>query len=274
MKKIIIHIVLIILLVSCYSKPVEKPVWLNKKAIVSFPADTFLFKSETKNWKAILLSFSQPVPLQINYNTEGFVLFAKNKAGITEGAAQLILSNDNHFFYYELNLHNHSYGTITDKDYRSPKTVNPDSGLHQQRIVHTIDEWRNLVYTEKPFQYFFEEEITLAPVAKNYRAQNNKPITAFYVQPGSAVSINISAVFDKQENMFIVTAGPVKDKYNNVVSNGTLVAFVYNNRQNYFRMEAALLNGFATVNIPAEKNTTYNLTARINETASQTIQLQ
>ena len=71
----------------------------------------------------------------------------------------------------------------------------------------------------------------------------------------------------------MVTAGPLKDKHNNKVANGTTVAFIFTDDVHTYRMEAALLNGFASVKIPAEKNRQYSLTAKVNETVSKQVQL-
>jgi len=272
MRKQLLHIILILSLAACKNKLVEKPVLLNKETIVFVPRDSFSFQSKEKNWEAVLVSFIQPVPLQINFTTNGFTLRLQNKYGITEGPAYIILSKNNRQFIYNVNLHNESFGSITDKDYRSPKTVNPDSSLVLHRMIHSIDEWRNLIYTNQSLQYFKEELLSLSPVAGTSRAQEDKPITAFYVQPGSATTINVNAVYNKDERVFEATAGPLKDKHNNTVANGTIVAFIYTDGQNHYRMEAALQNGTAIVKIPATGKS-YSLYAKVNETISSTIQL-
>ncbi|HEX4957758.1 MAG TPA: hypothetical protein VFV46_06240 [Lacibacter sp.] len=225
-----------------------------------------------KNWKASLQSFSQPVPLQIESTDEGFALSLQHQYGITEGPAHLVLTNKDQQFVYEVNLHNSTFGLVSEADYRSPKTVNPDSSLEQHRMVHTIDEWRNLLFTQNTLSYFKEEVVDLLPTAASYRAQKQNPISAFYVQPGSPVSIPISAVYDARENVFNITAGPLKDKYNNTVANGTMVAFLYSDGLRESRMEAALLNGLATVIIPATRKNLW-LRAAVNTTTSNTIQL-
>ena len=272
MRKLFLHIILLLSLAACRNKAMEKPVLLNKEKIISVPGDSFSFQSNEKNWQAVLLSFTQPVPLQIDYTSDGFILQLQHEFGITEGPAHIILSKNNQHFIYEVNLQNESYGSITEKDYRSPKTVNPDSSLVLHQMIHSIDEWRNLVYTNQSLQYFSEELLLLAPTAGTFRAQKEKPITAFYVQPGSATAVNVNAVYNKAENVFEVTAGPLKDKYNNTVANGTTVAFIYTDGQNHYRMEAALQNGTASVKIPSNKKT-YSLYAKVNETISNTIQL-
>lgn len=273
MKKSWLPVLIFCVLTACGKHAAKKPVCTNSSGSFSFPNDTLFFTAEGKNWHAVLHSFTQPVPMQVQYTRNGFTITAQQPYGITEGPAALIISRGKQQFYYSLYLRNNNTGAVSEKDYRSPKTVNPDSALLQQRMVHQIDEWRNLMPLQNREEYFFEENVRVPPVTGAYRAQPEKAISAYYVQPGSAVSVNVKAVYKKTENVFEVTAGPLKDKYNNTVANGTMVTFLYGNGEQSFRTETALLNGYATVFIPAEKNTTYRLTARVNETNSPTIQL-
>jgi len=274
MKKWSIHIILLLFIIACKNKQPARPVLLNKEKIISVPNDSLLFQSKEKNWDAVLLSFTQPIPLQIQYTEQGFILSLQHKYGITEGPAQVMLSKDDQQFFYELSLRNNSYGIISNKDYRSPKTVNPDSSLAQHRITHTIDEWRNIFNAPQQLQSFYEDIIQLNPIAGTYRAQKDKALSSFYVQPGSATTIPLNSIYNKTENVFIVTAGPLKDKHNNTVANGTMVAFIHSDEGQTYRIEAALLNGLVSIKIPAAKNKTYRLMAKINETISKQMTLQ
>jgi hypothetical protein len=264
---------LIAFVISCKSKQPEKPVLLNPSTIVSVPAEKFLFKSTHKNWKASLLSFTQPIPVLLDTNSNGFSLSLQHSYGVTEGPAQIVLSYNKQFFYYDVTLHNNSFGVITERDYRFPKTVNPDSSLKQQRMLHRIDEWRNIINAPHQTKHFYEDIIQLNPIAGNYRAQKSKPISAFYIQPGSAVAIPVQSIYSKANDEFIVTAGPLKDANSNTVANGTLVAFLYTDGEKNYRTEAALLNGMAIVHLPA-KQKSFLLKANIHTTYSNTIQLK
>ncbi len=248
--------------------------WVNKTTLVYFPNDSLVFNTIGKNWEATLLSFSQPIAVKISFTNKGLILSPKNNFGITEGAAQLILSNGSQAFYYEFTINNSSVGSITEKDYRSPKTVNPDSSLVQHRMQHSIDEWRNIVHLPGQLNPFYENILQLNPIAGSYRAQAKNALSAFYVQPGSTTSFEVTSNYLKDENVFSVTAGPLKDTYDNTVANGTMVVFIYGDGEKTYQMEAALLNGFARIKIPVEKNRKYYLTAKVNETASKQIQLQ
>lgn len=272
MKKLILHIMLLSLLAGCKNKSVDKPVLLNKKTLVAVPQEVFSFQSKEKDWTAVLMSFTQPIPLQIEYTKDGFLLRLQKQYGITEGTAQIILLKNKQHFIYEVTLLNNSLGNISEKDYRSPKTVNPDSGLVSHQMIHNMDEWRNLIVLKNTQTYFKEVLLSLQPTAGTFRAQKEKPITAFYVQPGATVAINLNALYNKEEKVYKVTAGPLKDKYKNTVANGTNVAFIYTDGQKHFRMETALQNGTAAVKIPASGKP-FSLYAKVNETFSSTIQL-
>lgn len=269
MRTFLLHIILWLLVTACNNKAVEKPVWLNETATIQMPDVLLQFSSADKKWNATLQSFTQPIPLQLNYHDSGFIIQLLNYEGVTEGKAQLILTNGKQYFYYDVLLVNEQISS-TKKDYRSPKTVNPDSSLQQQRILHQIDVNRNIISINSKF--FNEEEIILSPKAGTFRAIANEPLSAYYVQAGSCVNIHVKSTYNKEKEIFIVTAGPLKDKYNNTVADGTLVAFMYSDDEQTYRMEAALLDGVATVFIPASKRN-YSLFAKVNETISNKITL-
>jgi hypothetical protein len=269
MRTFYFHIIVLFSLAGCQKYTVVKPTWLNETKTVQLPDASLQFASPYKNWKACLQGFIQPVPLQLQYQDSGFVIKLLHREGISEGPAQIILNSGEQYFYYNLLLVNKQIAA-TKKDYRSPKTVNPDSSLQQQRILHQVDANRNILYENA--EYFSEEEITLAPKAGTYRAIASEPLSAYYVQAGSCVSIPIKSSYKKENEVFTVTAGPLKDKFNNTVADGTLVTFIYFDGVQTYRMEAALLNGIATVFIPSGGKK-YTLTAKVNNTISHTITL-
>ena len=265
--------ILFFILEACNNKPVEKPVWLNKKNILFIPQDSLLFKAGIEKWEAYILSFTQPIPLQIQYHKEGFTLLFKNRNGVTEGPARLVLKNGSNYFFYDVSLQNTIPGLLNNNDYRSPKTVNVDSGLVQQQIRFTIDEWRNILDSPLQQQTFNEQNVQLPFKAGVYRSQADNPLSSFYVQPGSSRSMIITATYLSDEHVFEAIAGPLTDTYNNTLANGTQVAFIYHDGERTFRMETALNNGYASVKIPGEKNKYYQLLAKVNEHVFKQIQL-
>ncbi len=270
MRKLLLHILLIFLFSTCRKQLIQQPILVNGLSVIVLSNDTIQFKTKDRNWEVCLQSFIQPLPLQIQYNDSGFTVSLKNQFGVIEGPAQIILSNNDQTFFYSITLKNKVSDYIIKKDYRSPKTVNPDSSLQHQRMIHNIDIYRNLLTLNK--NYFHEEMISLSPKVGVYMAIKEQSLTSFYVQAGSCVSIKLKSVFDKEKKVFKVTTDLLKDKYNNQVADGTTVAFIYNDKKETYRMEAALLNGIATVYIPYE-NKNYTVLAKINNTKSNAIQL-
>jgi hypothetical protein len=273
MTKTINYIVLTFFLASCKSKQLEKPIWVNNSSTVVIPIDSLQFKTPVKGWKAELLSFIQPIPLIISYNDTGFYILSKTSTGAIEGRAQICLSKGKNYFYYPISIYNKPMAAVSVKEYRSPKTVNPDSSLVQQKIKHRIDQWRNLSPDSLTHKFFFEEIIVLKPKAGTFRAQADKSLTSFYMQPGSCTNIPVVMEYEKTENVYNVTAGPMTDKYGNKIADGTKAVFIYNDGNTDYRMESSALNGFASSNIPAEKGHTMHLSVHINETISTTIKL-
>lgn len=269
MRSFFFYIILYFSLAACNNNAIEKPTWLNESSTLEIPDGSLQFSSTYKNWNATLQCFTQSIPLLLIYKNSGFVIQVLNKEGVIEGPAKLILHHGNQYFYYDVMLVNNQIIGIK-KDYRSPKTVNPDSSLQQQRILHEIDKNRNIILADG--SYFKEEIITLSPKAGTYRAIANEPLSAYYVQAGSCVNIKIKSTYNKEKEKFTVTTEPMKDKYNNKVADGTLVTFIYSDGEQTNRMEASLLDGVATVFIPSSK-IKYSLYAKVNETISNTITL-
>jgi hypothetical protein len=270
MRNYFLHILLLFTLAACKNQTIEKPVWVNATDTLPVPGSRLVFTTPDEKWEATLYTVTQPVRYTTTYQNGKLSLQPAHHSGVSEGSAQLCLSSGNQHFFYTVYLKNVT-PLYLYKDYRSPKTVNPDSSLQQQRIVHSIDENRNIVQTNN--RYFFEEEITLSPKSGVYRAIKEEPLSAYYVQPGSCTSIPLKALYKKDEKSFSVIAGPLKDKYNNTVADGTQVAFIYSDGVQTYRMETALLNGYAESSIPALPTRNMMLQAKVNETVSEKIQM-
>jgi hypothetical protein len=254
----VLYIVVLMLLTSCNNKNINKPVWLNASDTVFIPAGGLHFKADGKNWQASFLTTTQPVSLKIIETEKGFTL---------------CLSHEGKYFYYAVTFINNLPAVVTSKDYRSPKTVNPDSGLLQQRIIHDIDKWCNLSVLKKYGTYFFEQQLTLPPQTAIYRAIEKEPLTSYYIQAGSCNAIPVKAAYDKLRNSYLITAGPLKDKHNNTVANGTVVAFIYTDKTVTNRTEAVLIDGYAVTEIEGNNQNPYFLKARINDVVSEEIKL-
>ncbi len=263
-----------LLAMGCQRSAVKKPVWLNPAAVVAVPGALLHFNGSAADWQACLYSFTQPIQLNVRSGASGFTVSLAGVGGVLEGPAQLCLTAGEQSFYFPVELRNSKSAAITPRDYRSPKTVNPDSSLQQQRITHAVDSYRNLIPSEKDAGFFGEQEVNLSPRSATYRAIPNESLTAYYVQPGSCTDIPIEARYRRDVDSYQVTVGPLVDRYQNQVADGTLVNFMYEGSGETYRMEATVLNGFSTVMIPAEHRSRYRLKAAIQNAVSKTITLQ
>ncbi len=283
MKPISVLFLLLLTLDACRNHSVEKPVWLNEDSVLTVPGSRLQFKGITGSWQACLLSFSQPIALAVQATETGFSVTFNAPGGVLEGPAQLCIWLNDQRFYYPVTLRNRATPVVIQRDYRSPKTVNPDSSLVQQAIREAIDPYRNLVPVPGKSMpgksmlgtanYFGENNLALAPKVATYRAIRNEAISSYYVQPGSCTRIPIQSTYRVETNSYFVRAGPLTDVYANTVADGTRVYFVYTGGPDTYRMEATVLNGYATALIPTDKQLSYQLTARIANTVSKTINL-
>jgi hypothetical protein len=272
MKNLLFHILLLLTMASCHEQVTKEPVWANATDTLVMPDFRIEFAADKEDWQAVLYTSSQPVKLSARFAEGKLVVSPQQHSGITEGPAELCLSTARENFFYTVHLINEDPGTIVNLEHRSPKAVIADFSLDQQRIIHRIDAWRNLQMLERG-GYFFEEETVLTSAAGVYQADSNNALTAYYVHPGSCISVPLRSVYREQTDSFQVTAGPLKDKYNNTLADGTLVTFIYNAAGQTWHREAALLDGLASVTLPARSNTNTAIKAVVNEIDSKTIKL-
>jgi hypothetical protein len=272
MKSLFYFITCFLLLSGCESRQTEMPVWANSVDTITLPAPQLIFKTANKDWNATLLTFVQPVKLATSFINGRLFVDVANTGGVLEGPAQICLSSGRSQYYYPVYILNKPSKTVT-REYRSSKTVNPDSSLTQQRIIHSIDANQNLISLNKN-EYFFERIISITPIAGTYHIVKKQGLSAYYVQPGSCKTILVKGVYRKENRSFYVTAGPLKDRYVNIVANGTLVRFTYKDLSGIHQAESLLLNGYASISIPAQKGDQYIVKASVNETVSNSINLK
>lgn len=267
-------IILVISLWSIYSceQNMDKPIWLNENTHFTYTHDTFHFKSNTAEWSAILYSFTQPIALTVEPERGGFRVLTKRQSGIIEGTANLCLTSNKKQFFYSVLLINPQDTLSHWVDYRSPKTVNPDSNHSHQSIVFKLDCYQNLLRSDSE-NYFSEKEYTLSPIVNTYRAIDSQPITAYYMQAGSCIHIPIASQYRADKNQYQITAGILKDKYGNNIANGSLIRFIYSDGKSIYRQESMTRDGYATALIPNKQNETYTIYAETNSIKSRMIEL-
>jgi hypothetical protein len=219
-----------------------------------------------------MLTFTQPIVLNVSYNNDILKVNWHENKGVVDGPAHICLQSGNESFFYPIYLQNKMQQSIIIKDYRSPKTVNPDSSLIQQSIKHKIDFNRN-IQPNINGSYFFEEKIVIAPIVKTFRANANEPITASYMQAGTATNIPLKATYNATLQQYEIIAGTIYDGYKNIIANGTNVVFEYSNNSSKGIINATTINGIATVLMPIHSNENWNVVATINNIKSKKINL-
>lgn len=268
MRNMILYSLLFILGFSCKPNQ-QKPLWLNPRSVLDFHFNELKFSCKAGNWTALLLTSVQPILLKSSYEKGILTIHSPIKGGAIAGAALVCLLRNDESFYYPVQLINKRADTSTIV-FRSPKTVNPDSSLVQQRIHYQIDEYRN-ISAAKNTQLFDENDVLLRPKTGTYRTEDNNPLTSYYVQAGSCVRIPLNSSLNRIEKVFEITAGPLKDKDGNLIADGTLVTFVFQNEQ-VSTMEVSTVNGFAISKIPAISS--YKMYAQINHLKSKKLFLK
>jgi hypothetical protein len=273
MVRVILYCLLISGALSCQKQTIEKPVFINQSDSLFVPFGELIFQTDQANWNAILYTVFQPIELNVYEGNDSLILNLKNETGLVEGPAKLILSSEGQFFEYPVHIKNTDSGEISSIDYRSSKTIHVDYGLSQQRILHKIDEFRN-IRLFKGDDYFYSDIITVSSNAGIYRADPNISLSSYYVQPGQSVNIQLSYTFDRQKNSFVITTVNNRDQYGNTISDGTIISFIYSIDNKIYREEKAILDGGAKTSIPDIPNETIRIYAMINNTFSKTIKLE
>lgn len=225
---IILFFAATVLLTAC-SKPVSAPLMVTDMDTIQLPAGTIRLLSTAQDWKAVLQTVTQPVQLRTAYKGDTMILTAGDRGGYIEGPVTLDLYRHDQHYYYHGSLKNSSSGGVSMVEYRSPKTVNPDSGLQQQRIVLQMDDNRNLHDDGNNTMYFSEAKMTINAKAGTYPGRhanrNQDALSAYYVEPGSATQIVWQGIEIKDKNLYRIMVGPLLDRYGNLVADGTWVRF-------------------------------------------------
>jgi hypothetical protein len=171
-----------------------------------------------------------------------------SEKGFIEAPAKICLINNEVKFWFNCYLKNSTETTAYIKDYRSPKTVNPDSSLYHHKIIYSIDKWQNI----QPINgnLFNEEQVLLGPNTLTENAIKNKNISAYYVQPGSCTKIVLQYKKDSANTNFSIQTNIMKDRYNNIIANGTKICFEYTLNGTVNKIFAASIDGIAHVKLP------------------------
>ncbi len=219
-----------------------------------------------------MLTFAQPIELNTFFKNGILKLKWIENTGLVEGPAHICLQSESEVFFYSIFLKNKNQPSIILKDYRSPKTVNPDSSLIQQSIKHQIDANRN-IQSYLNGTYFLEEQLALAPIAETFRALAPEPLTASYILPGTATNIPIKASYNNTLQVYEIIVGTIYDAYKNIIADGTNVVFEYSSNTVLGKISATTKNGNASVLLPLYDNENWSVIACINNIKSEKINL-
>lgn len=269
-KNIITALTLVLLSLGCQKKHV-KPECMTLSDTLYLPIENLAFTSNGEEWEASLLSFIQTVPLHVKNTNTGIKLSQMFKHGLLEGPAHICLKSGKNSYYYHFYLKNRDQSRQHLHDYRSPKSLLPDYNLSQQKILLATDEWRNLTNVSPAKELFRETALDIPPVSGIYRAQKEVPLSSYYVHAGLCIHIPLRANANKRPDEYKITAGPLLDQHKNLINDGTLLTFIYNDGLYSHLTETSVFNGFAFAILQLEKDKEYKLFAKIDKISSDTI---
>lgn len=277
--RMILKIMILSVLTGCAGGDVSLPVLLHRPDTLSAGRpDSMVFAGMDmeKAGDFYLQTTRQPFLLSTHSRKDTLVVSLDLPADLTEGNGWIHYSYAGKPDYFPLYLsasQNRSEGLI---EYRSPKTVNPDSSLFQQRIRYRLDAGRNLlplVTTEREGDFFSCDTIKMPARAGIYPAADSSRLKAVYVQAGSPLTIAVSASFDKEADCFVIRTSLMKDRFENPIADGTLVVFEYRSGGRFFRREVPVRSGVAMTRLPANESGYEELRAGIGEMYSRPINL-
>ena len=275
--------------VGCRQHLPEPPVilYLPDELFAGRPDSVVLgVKGETADWQFFLLSDRQPISLTAYLKGHTWVIPLSFARDFYQGPASLCCAHGNRRFFYPLlfvadtALARH----IVKKEYRSPKTVNPDSSFWQESICFDLDISRNILpwprrHKDMITPYFYSDSIRLSPVARTIVVQPPLNISAVYVQPGSADQLSVRGVFDKERHCFFISADNIRDSYGNLIADGTSVCFLYTSEgpvqedSLLHQVEAPVWRGSARTKLEGNDVKKINIYARIGDIRSRIIQI-
>ncbi|MEN2281457.1 hypothetical protein AAGF08_04905 [Algoriphagus sp. SE2] len=272
MKRTFLQIALSLALLGCQKGQVKKPIILNPQSEIVVNQDSLLFEVEGVNWTAWVNTPVQVIYPQLTRINNQITLRINPSEGVIEGQAFLTLQRDENQFIYPISLKNQeAKGQL--QDLRSPKTVNTDSSMIQQQVLYAFDHSGNLSELEEGV-FFKENYLELFPNAGTFQGLTSTAVSSFYVDPGTVKEIPLTYSLNKYNQTVEIKAGPLKDRYNNSVSNGTLAIFFLEKGKEQKRIETVVQDSYCQLTMPLSEVENGSLKVKIAQVYSLSLIIQ
>lgn len=272
MKRLLLLFTFGTFLLGCQKDPVTKPILKNPNATYVVNQDKLLFEAEVSEWQAWVSTPVQVVYPQVTQQDKHLSISINPKNGVIEGPAFLTLQSGADQFVYPIYLKNPETNSQL-VDLRSPKTVNTDSSMIQQQILYSYDFSGNLSVLDGG-SYFKENTIGLTPKTGTFKGMTPTTESSFYIDPGTVSEIPLSFTQDDNSGTVTLKAGPLVDRYNNEVADGTLVLFLLEKDDQRKKIEAVVKDAYSLLTLPYSEVEKGTIKVTIAHISSQTLTIQ
>ena len=247
---------------TCFQEHTVKPKLLNTSFILRPYKDTIYYRLPHKSWKIEVYGSVQPIPFVISHIDDLVTIVPKYSLSIPTSFLHVVLSTGNHFYVFRFQYQN-NFQTVSNRKYRSPKSINTDSVLLQYSLEHTISSNRNIIYRPINDSYFEEKVLMIDPLAGTFAEDVNDPRSSFYVQPGSPSEIKLSYSYDSTNGYYRIFTNRLVDHFGNKIANGTAITFYVTNIKYYKTYEQVIINGVSSIVVQNHDVDTVQILAKI-----------
>ena len=234
------------LFMTCFQEHTIKPKLLNTSFILRPYKDAIHFRLPYKSWKIEVYGSVQPIPFVISHIDDLVTIVPKYSLSIPTSFLHVVLSTGNNFYVFRFQYQNHLQ-TVSNRKYRSPKSINTDSVLLQYSLEHTISTNRNIIYRPINDSYFEEKALMIDPLAGTFTEDVNDPRSSYYVQPGSPAEITLTYSYDSTNGFYRILTNSLVDLFGNKVANGTSINYYVKNRKYYKIYEQITIDGVSSI---------------------------
>ncbi len=250
------------LFMTCFQEQLIKPKLLNTSFILRPYRDTIYFRSPYKAWNIEVYGSVQPISFIYSHLDDVLTIVPKYCLSIPASFIHVVLSTGNHFYIFRFQFQN-NFQTVSNRKYRSPKSINTDSALIQYSLEHTISSNRNIIYRPIHDSYFEEKALMIDPLAGTFTEDVNDPRSSFYVQPGSPSEIKLSYYYDSTNGYYRILTNSLVDIFGNTIANGTAITFYVKNRKHYKIYEQVIIGGVSSIVVQNNDVDTVQILAKI-----------